>query len=180
MKISLTRSILHHLARTIAGCALGWSALAFGQTLQVTPAATSYALASGTVSYDVTITYPSAPGALGLRVQTPVDWTYASTSGTNLPTCLDAVGAKQNPAVPGEGFGWVYFTAPASPASFRVTFTYPANQAGNKTSHFPGDLSSQHRLLTVTLMNPTVAVPDSSAAADGSGHHHTARQCDGL
>ena len=159
MKISLTRSILHHLARTVAGCALGWSALAFGQTLQVTPAATSYALASGTVSYDVTITCPSAPGALGLRVQPPADWTYASTSGTNLPTCLDAVGAKQNPAVPGEGFGWVYFTAPASPASFRVTFIYPANQTGNKTVIFQA-IYRPSTGSVVTLMNPTVAVPD--------------------
>jgi hypothetical protein len=158
MKIFLIRSILRHLVRLAAGCALGWSALAYGQTLQVTPGATNYTLQSSTVSYDVTITYPSAPGALGLRVVTPVGWTYTSTSGANPPTCLDAVGVKQNPAVSGEGFGWFYFTAPTSPASFRVTFTYPANQTGNQTVVF------QALYLPATgaaiAVDPSIPVPD--------------------
>ena len=105
-----------------------------GQTLQVTPDATNYVVGGGTVSYEVVVSYTGTPSALGLRVVTPTDWTYTSTTGTNAPVCLDAIGAKQGKS--DEGFGWFYFTAPASPARFTVKFTYPAGQAGDKPVAF--------------------------------------------
>lgn len=158
MNFLFTRSMLRHLVRTGGCCALWWSAIACAQTLQVTPGATNYSAKGSTIFYDVALTYPGTPGAIGLRVITPSDWTYKSTTGTNPPNCLDAVGAKQNPASAGEGFGWFYFTAPASPASFRITFTYPANQVGDKTVVFNAlYLPDTGAAATV---NPSTAVPD--------------------
>jgi len=150
--------MLRHLVRTCGCCALLGSAIASAQTLQVTPGAANYSALKSTISYDVALTYPGSPGAIGLRVVTPPEWTYASTTGVNPPSCLDAVGAKQNPALPSEGFGWFYFTAPSSPTSFRITFTYPASQTGNKTVAFTAlVLPGTGAAATVT---PSTAVPD--------------------
>ena len=126
-----------------------------GQTLQVTPDAINYSAAGGTVSYEVVVNYTGTPSALGLRVIPPADWTYTSTTGTNAPICLDAIGAKQGSN--DEGFGWFYFTAPASPARFTVKFTYPAGQTGDKAVLFAAlCYDSTGPAVTVT---PTVAVP---------------------
>lgn len=126
-----------------------------GQTLQVTTDATNYVATGGTVSYDVVISYNSTPSALGLRVVTPADWTYTSTSGASAPVCLDAAGSKQGSSE--EGFGWFYFTAPASPARFTVKFTYPAGQTGDKSVSFTAlCLDSTGPAISVA---PTVPVP---------------------
>ena len=96
MNSLFTRSMLRHLVRPCCSCALLGSAIASAQTLQVTPLATNYSAKSSTISYDVNLAYPGTPGAIGLRVLTPSDWTYKLTTGTNPPNCLDAVGAKQD------------------------------------------------------------------------------------
>ncbi len=131
MKSSLFR-FTSRVARSLSLTA--FIGLVHAQTLTVTPSATDYSPTGGTVSYDVTITYSSVPAALALRVITPADWTYAGTSGSEAPTCLDPLDTRQG--VSGEGFGWFYFTAPASPARFTVRFGYPAGQTGNKSVAF--------------------------------------------
>ena len=132
-----------------------WTVLASGQSLQVLPDTSNYLITGGTISYEVSISYPGTPNAVGLRVIVPSDWTYTSTSGLNAPTCLDAVGAKQ--AVATEGFGWFYFTAPVSPAKFTVKFTYPASQSGDKSVQFTALISDTTG--PSISVSPSVAVP---------------------
>ncbi len=129
-------------------------------TMQVTqvkptPEAAYYVVSGGTVSYDVVISYTGTPSALGLRVVTPSTWSYTSTTGTNAPVCLDAVGAKQGDST--EGFGWFYFTAPTSEARFTVRFTYPAGQTGDMAVSFTGICFDNTG--PAVLLAPAVAVP---------------------
>lgn len=124
-------------------------------TLQVTPDTTNYLAAGGTVSYEISLAYPATPSALGLRVVTPADWTYTATTGTNAPVCLDAVGAKQGNS--DEGFGWFYFTAPATPAKFTVKLTYPPGQTGDKSVSFTGLYHDSTG--PVVSLTPVAAVP---------------------
>ena len=92
MNSLFTRSMLRHLVRAGCGCALLGSVIASAQTLQVTPGATSYTAQSSTISYNVNLAYAGTPGAIGLRVVTPSDWTYKSTTGTN--ASLPGAGGK--------------------------------------------------------------------------------------
>ncbi len=90
----------------------------FGQSFTISSDAPAYKSAAGQMTFTVTASYPGTPGALGFRIVAPLNWTFASVSGTNPPNCLSASGGKQNGS---DGFEFYFITPPDSSASFKVT-----------------------------------------------------------
>jgi hypothetical protein len=121
---------------------------AVAQTATVTPSASTYSAAGGSITFTVNLTYTGTQSALGLAVgSAPSGWTFGATAGTNVPEVKPGAGDTGN-------FDFTYTTIPASPASFTFTVNYPAGLTGSQT--FSG-ISGIFRPTGGSLQNIAVA-----------------------
>ena len=78
----------------------------------------------GTVTITNTITYSTAPTALGWSVRLPAGWSFVSDAGST---------GEVKPMVGASGtLDWAWFNPPASPAIFTYTVTVPAGTTGDQ------------------------------------------------
>ncbi len=111
----------------IALAALGFAARASAaNSVTVTPSATSYSAAGGTLTFNVSLGYTTALSGLQLELTAPSGWGYSATGGTSVPQVVPSAGDRG-------AFAFIYFTIPATgPANFNFTVTYPAGLSGNQ------------------------------------------------
>ncbi|MES2696456.1 MAG: immunoglobulin domain-containing protein [Verrucomicrobiota bacterium] len=127
----------------------------------VTHVATGPLIPGRPLTISTTIEYAGALSELGLAVQLPAGWSFASVGGAAVPTGAPIVGAT------GEiGFAWT--TIPASPVVFTYTVQVPAGIAGSQVlrslATFRDSSGNQFR----TAPAPLVLSPAShSADTDG-------------
>ncbi|MBI5766901.1 MAG: IPT/TIG domain-containing protein [Verrucomicrobia bacterium] len=99
---------------------------------------TGYSAAAGTASIRVRITYTGqTPSAIGVTLQLPAGWTFASYTGPNALTA---------PSVGDNFLEWAFSSFPANELTFVLTADYPAGQSGNKAvtgavNYRPGNLN---------------------------------------
>ena len=137
------------------------------QTATVTPSATTYSAAGGTITFTVNLTYSAMQAALGLSIGTvPTVWAYGTTGGTNVPSVTPTTGDTGN-------FDFAYSTIPASPVSFTFTVTYPAGLTGNQTFSGiagifrPTGGSLQNLAVSNVVIGPPPAAPSFTTHPSG-------------
>ncbi len=97
-----------------------------GQTVTVTPSATTYAAAGGTITFTVTFQFTQSLSTLGMQITAPSGWAFGELGGTNRPQVAPTRGTTGT-------FDFAYFNVPTSPASFTFTATYGGGLTGNQT-----------------------------------------------
>jgi hypothetical protein len=94
-------------------------------TVTVTPSATTYSAAGGSVTFTVTLNESETMAALGFGLVAPKGWTFGGLSGPNLPAARPQAGD-------GGELGFAFTEVPASQASFMFTLSYPAGLTGSQ------------------------------------------------
>lgn len=97
-----------------------------GQTVSVSPVASTIGTSAGTVTLSVTLTYSGSMGSIGFQIgSVPPNWTYVSKGGANPPEVAPFSGEMGS-------FGFAYTSFPASPARFEFTVAHPAGLSGSQ------------------------------------------------
>jgi hypothetical protein len=97
-----------------------------GQTVSVSPVASTIGTSAGTVTLSVTLTYSGSMGSIGFQIgSVPPNWTYVSKGGANPPEVAPFSGEMGS-------FGFAYTSIPASPARFEFTVAHPAGLSGSQ------------------------------------------------
>jgi len=113
--------LVRALFLAVIGCATAWA-----QTATITPSATTYASAGGSLSFAVNITYtePAASvGSIGVGLRAPAGWSFAAVEGPNRPQVTPLEGNTGT-------MDFAYTSAPASPVNFTFTLNYAAGLSG--------------------------------------------------
>jgi hypothetical protein len=118
-----------------------------------------------TVTINTSLTYTGAATGIGWQVQLPAGWSYASSSGTNVP---------QVAPTPGDtgALSWAYFSTPASPVSFSYTLNAPTDAEGpvQLTSNVLfRDGVNPEQTITVTPSPLTISPAPAFHSADTNG-----------
>lgn len=139
----------------LLSCAAAWA-----QTATITPAATTYAAAGGSLSFAVNITYsePTASvGTVAVRLRLPSGWSFVSTEGPNPPQVAPFAGNTS-------AVDFAYTSTPASPINFSFTLNYSAGLSGAQV--FTEGLS----VIRITGgVAHDIAIPNITLTAAGSG-----------
>jgi hypothetical protein len=143
--------------------------VAAGESFTFTATPAVYSAAGGTITFAVALNYGATASALSLTVVAPNEgWTFAGAAGSAVPQIVPSAGDIGNL---GEGFGFLYFNIPPSPASFTFGLKYPAKMTEPQTfqaSAVITDASGHTTALpaTVTLTLPPVAPAITTQPAD--------------
>lgn len=153
-----------HLRRYLlaVGLLLALALRLAGQTVTVTPSATTYASAGGTITFTVTFQFPQPLSSLGMQITAPSGWSFGEVGGTNRPQVAPPRGTTGT-------FDFAYFNAPASPASFTFTVLYGGGLTGSQT--FTGILAI-YRTQTGEPVRPTapnIVITAGSGGGQGGG-----------
>lgn len=138
------------------------------QTGAILADTSTYLSAGGSVTFTVNMTYTGfTPAALGVHVDLPAGWSYASTdlTGSGLTSLVSPVFGDTGSAE------WAFSAYPANSASYDFTLNYTAGLSGNQTidgyfNYLDGGLPNAE--FTGVTLTPA-AVPEVPAAALASG-----------
>lgn len=133
------------------------------QTATITPSATSYSTAGGSLTFTVNISYSGTVSSLGVTLgSVPSGWTFGTTSGTNVPESRPAAGQ-------GGTYVFTYSTVPTTKTpSFSFTVNYPSGLSTNQTfASMALNLTPAGGTLASVSVSDIVLTP--SATSGGSG-----------
>jgi len=101
------------------------STLKIGFDHQFSSASTTYSMAGGTITFDISYDFPGRTlPTLSIDLNLPSEWSYVSASGDNLPSYLPRIGAV--------GTAEFSYSYPSDRINFSATFSYPPGQAADQ------------------------------------------------
>lgn len=122
--------------------------------------------AGGTVTIATTFNYSGPATALGLEVDLPAGWSYASSTGEDVPGTTP--GADTTGTI-----GWAYTNVPTSPVSFSYTLNVPEGETApivlTAIYRFRDGSPSGEQVITVTPAPLTVPSTPPFHTADTDG-----------
>ncbi|HUR59008.1 MAG TPA: immunoglobulin domain-containing protein [Opitutaceae bacterium] len=124
-----------------------------GQTVSITPSASTYTTTGGSITFTVNVSYAGEMRAIAIDVgSVPAGWALAGIGGANAPAVAPQPGDTG-------AFGFAYTTIPASPLSFTFSVNYPSGLAVNQIF---GGIAAQFRAgtsgSTVTVTVPNIVL----------------------
>lgn len=134
------------------------------QTGAILADTSTYLAGGGSVTFTVNMTYTGfTPAALGVHVDLPAGWSYASTdlTGSGLTSLVSPLPGDTGSAE------WAFSAYPANSASYEFSLNYAAGLSGNQTidgyfNYLDGGLPNAE--FTGVTLTPA-AVPEHPAAA---------------
>jgi hypothetical protein len=96
------------------------------ETASFESSAAVYSASGGSVSFDVSFDYiGQSLSTMGLLVDLPAGWSYASASGANIPPVVPEAGTTTSAE-------FAYFSIPANSIGFTITLDYAAGLTGDQ------------------------------------------------